>query len=51
MLWIKYHQGKNIPYELYYPNYQTDRDECGNTALMLWIQYRQGENIPYEMYY
>lgn len=27
-----------------YPGYQTDRDECGETALMLWIMYRPGED-------
>ncbi len=35
-----------IPEELYYPNYQTDKDEYGQTPLMLWIEYRRRENIP-----
>ena len=51
MYWIKYGKGKNIPQELYYDNYQTDKAKFGRTPLMLWIEWRRGEAIPQELYY
>ena len=52
MEWIKNNpQRKRIPKELYYDDYQTDRDEFGNTPLMLWIQWHKGIDIPKKLYY
>lgn len=49
MYWIYRCKGQDIPYDLYYHNYQTDRDKHGQTPLMIWIEYRRGENIPKEL--
>ena len=40
MLWIENRQGKNIPKELYYKGWKTDKDYYKQTPLMLWIRYR-----------
>ena len=46
MLWIKERRGKTIPQDLYYPDYQTDKDRWCRTPLMIWVKYRRGETIP-----
>ena len=51
MLWIYYREGEPIPEDMYYPDWQSDRDVYGRTPLMLWIYYREGEPIPEDMYY
>ena len=40
MLWIKYREYEDIPYELYYYEWETDKDENGETPLMYWTEYR-----------
>lgn len=50
MIWIEADRNENIPKELLYDNYQTDKDKYGKTPLMLWIRYhRKNENIPEEL--
>ena len=52
MEWIKEHpQRKKIPKELYYKNFETDKDVFGRTPLMLWIEYHKGIDIPKKFYY
>ncbi len=51
MYWIYRCKGQDIPYDLYYHNYQTDRDKDGQTPLMQWIENRRGEPIPKELFY
>lgn len=51
MLWIKHHKSENIPEELYYTGYQTDKDEYGYTPLMLWVENCHDKNIPRQLYY
>ncbi len=43
MCWIEYRPGEDIPKELYYDGYQTDKDNYGWSPLMFWIIYRPGE--------
>ena len=38
MTWIAWRKGEAIPQELYYQDYQTDKDEDGQTPLMYWIE-------------
>lgn len=49
MLWIEY-CNKDIPKELYYDGYQTDKNDDGDTPLMMWIEYRD-DDIPKELLY
>ena len=51
MIWIKERRGKTIPQDLYYPDYQTDKDRWCRTPLMIWVKYRRGEAIPQDLYY
>ena len=51
MIWIESRYEEDIPQDLYYDGYQTDRNKNGETALMLWIESRYGENIPQELLY
>ena len=46
MIWIEHRPGENIPKELHYPGYPTDKDKNDQTPLMLWIRYRYDETIP-----
>ena len=46
MWWIEWRQNEAIPDCLYYPDYQTDRNKNGETALMLWVESRYEEDIP-----
>ena len=41
----------NIPKELYYNNWQADKDDNGQTPLMSWIEYNKDEPIPKELCY
>ena len=42
MSWIVNRKGEDIPKELYYEGWQTDKDKdiFTQTPLMLWIDYR-----------
>lgn len=42
MLWIRYRQGENIPSQLYYYRWQTDRDVNGRTPIMMTLLYPRG---------
>lgn len=46
MFWIEGRGGEDIPYELFYDNYQIDKDKRNKTPLMLWTEYRRSEAIP-----
>ena len=48
-MWIDYNTVP-IPEELKYPNWQTDKDECQQSALMYWFIYRN-QPIPEDMKY
>ena len=50
MLWIR-ECSEDIPQELYYDDYQMDKDKDGNTPLMMWIMARHNEDIPQELLY
>ena len=51
MTWICSRNYYNVPKELYYDGWKTDKDKNGETPLMLWICTYPSENIPQEMYY
>ena len=51
MIWVEHREGEAIPEELYYDDYQTDKNEDGETALMIWIEYRYGDDIPQGLLY
>lgn len=51
MLWIEERRGEDIPQDLYYPNYELDKDDDGRTPLMLWIKNRRYKAIPGDMKY
>ena len=38
MLWIETRRGEDIPQELFYDGWQTDKDKSGQTPLMMWIE-------------
>ena len=42
MYWVIYRHNEPIPQELKYPDYQSDKDDTGQTPLMYWII--QGHN-------
>lgn len=46
MFWIFARKGEDIPKELLYTGYKTDKDKDGDTPLMLWISCRKSEAIP-----
>lgn len=46
MFWIENRHNEDIPQELLYPEWQTDKDKGGRTALMWWIIDCQGKDIP-----
>lgn len=41
----------NIPAQLFYDNWQTDKDDFDQTPLMIWIEYNVDDPIPKELYY
>ena len=51
MEWIIHRCGEPIPDELYYPGWQTDRDNDKKTPLMIWIWWRTDETIPDNLFY
>lgn len=51
MTWIRSRNYYNVPKELYYDGWQTDRNKDGDTPLMLWIHTYPSENIPQELFY
>lgn len=46
MQWIIFRIGENIPENLYYDGYRTDKDTDNQTPLMIWIKERRFEPIP-----
>ena len=46
MLWIKYRRGKDIPQDLLYDGWQTDKNKIGQTPLMIRIEHHYGKDIP-----
>lgn len=52
MLWLEYRYKEPIPQEMYYDDWQRDKNDNGETALMLWIKYHHPrEDIPKDFYY
>lgn len=51
MIWIEADRNENIPKELLYPGWQTDKDKYGRTPLMFWVRYRYNKDVPEELYY
>lgn len=41
----------NIPENLYYDNWQTDKDDFDQTPLMIWIEYNVDDPIPEQLFY
>ena len=57
MYWVIYRHNEPIPQELKYPDYQSDKDDAGQTPLMYWIIQGHNEDedtqqpIPQELLY
>lgn len=51
MLWIEFSVNYDIPEELFYDGYQSDKNISNETPLMIWVRSRPRENIPEKLFY
>ena len=45
MIWIDHHRDEDIPQQLFYDGWQTDKDKDGRIPLRIWIDRNGGGSI------